>query len=36
LIDEHRKALLEAELAGLGGFQLRTEGIGHSVQFHGV
>src|SRR5437764_2300762 len=36
LIDEHRKAFLEAELAGIGGFQLRMEGIGHSVQFHGL
>jgi hypothetical protein len=31
LIDEHREAFLEAELGGIGGFQLRTEGIGHSV-----
>jgi len=36
LIDEHGEALLEAELAGIGGFELRTEGAGHSVQFHGV
>jgi hypothetical protein len=36
LLDEQCEALLEAELAGIGGFQLCTEGIGHSVQFHGV
>jgi hypothetical protein len=36
LIDVHGEAFLEAELAGIGGFQLRTEGIGHSMQFHGV
>src|SRR6266571_7192871 len=36
VIDEHPKTLLEAELAQVGGFQLRAEGIRHSVQFHGV
>ena len=36
LIDEHSKALLEAELAHVGGFQLRAEGLGHTVQFHGI
>jgi hypothetical protein len=36
LIDEHGEALLEAELVGIGGFQLRTEGVSHSVQFHRV
>jgi hypothetical protein len=34
LIDQHREAFLEAELTGIGGFHLRTESIGHSVQFH--
>ena len=36
LIDQQRKAFFEAELAGVGGFQLCAEGVGHSVQFHGV
>src|SRR4030081_2467896 len=36
LIDEHAHALFEAELAHIGGFQLSAEGVGHSVQFHGV
>ncbi len=36
LIDEHGEAFLEAELAGIGGLDLRPEGVGHSVQFHGV
>jgi hypothetical protein len=31
LIDEHREALFEAELAGFGGLDLRPESIGHSV-----
>jgi len=36
LIDEQRIALLEAELARVGCLDLCAEGIGHSVQFHGV
>jgi len=36
LINEQREAFFEAELAGFGGFQLRAEGVGDSVQFHGV
>jgi hypothetical protein len=36
LIHQQAEAFFEAELAGIGGFQLRVEGIGHSVQFHGV
>ena len=36
LIDEHGKAFFKAELTGFGGFQLRAEGVGDSVQFHGV
>jgi hypothetical protein len=36
LIDEHREALLEAESRGIGGLDLRAEGIRHSVQFHDV
>jgi hypothetical protein len=36
LIHEHGKAFFEAELGGFGGFQLRAEGVGDSVQFHGV
>jgi hypothetical protein len=31
-----RKALLESELAHIGILQLRTESLGHAVQFHGV
>lgn len=34
LIDEHREALLEAELTGIGRLDLRAEGVRHSVQFH--
>ena len=36
LIDEQRKAFLEAELSGFGGFQLSAESVGDSVQFQGV
>src|SRR5204863_4288039 len=36
LIDEQREAFFEAEVAGVGGFQLSAEGVGNSVQFHGV
>jgi hypothetical protein len=36
LIHQQREAFFEAELAGFGGFQLCTEGIGESMQFHGV
>jgi len=36
LVHEHAKALLESELAHIGVSQLLAEGIGHSVQFHGV
>ena len=36
LIDQQGKAFFEAELAGFGGFQLSAEGVGDSVQFHGV
>src|SRR5215475_166769 len=36
LIDDQREAFLEAELAGFGGFQLSAEGVGQSVQFHGM
>jgi hypothetical protein len=34
LIDQQCKALFEAEQAGFGGFQLCTEGVSDSVQFH--
>src|SRR6266704_1036226 len=36
LVDEQAEALLEGKLAHVGVFQLSAEGIGHSVQFHGV
>src|SRR3954452_8697044 len=36
LIDEQRKACFEAQMAGFRGFQLSAEGVGDSVQFHGV
>jgi hypothetical protein len=36
LIDEESKTFFEAELAGVGGFQLGVEGLSHSVQFHGL
>jgi hypothetical protein len=31
LTDEHREALFEAELRGIRGFDLRAEGVSHSV-----
>jgi hypothetical protein len=36
LIDDQRKAFLEAQLAGFSSFQLSTEGIRESVQFHSM
>jgi hypothetical protein len=36
LVDEQAKALLKGELTHVGVFQLSAEGVGHSVQFHGV
>ena len=34
LIDDQGKAFFEAQLTGFGGFQLRTESVGESMQFH--
>jgi hypothetical protein len=35
LIDEQSKTFFKTELVRVGGFHLRTEGIGQTVQFHG-
>jgi len=36
LVHQQGETFFEAELAGFGGFHLRTEGVGESVQFQGV
>jgi hypothetical protein len=36
LIDQQPKTLFEAELMRLGSFELSSEGIGHTVEFHGL
>jgi hypothetical protein len=36
LIDQQRQAFFEAELSNFGSLQLSAEGVGKSVQFHGM